>query len=162
MRTISLVLRRHTALPPLLQPRGQQQHTGISISQRPGRRALHLAPPFLLDDDHRPRHTTLSARDAARKRAQAYAHLRECNLCPRRCGVNRYEATGVCLIGDGDKVKVNVIAPHFGEEPCVQGHHGSGAVFFSMCNLRCVFCQNHDIAHRRNGMDLSPEDLGDW
>jgi len=47
-------------------------------------------------------------------------------------------------------------------EPCVQGHNGSGAVFFSGCNLRCVFCQNHDIAHQRNGMDLTPEELGGW
>ncbi|KAB5572339.1 hypothetical protein GE09DRAFT_1170518 [Coniochaeta sp. 2T2.1] len=94
------------------------------------------------------------------KRSAAYAHLRNCNLCPRLCGVNRYETTGVCLIGE--KAKVNVIAPHFGEEPCVQGHNGSGSVFFSGCNLRCVFCQNHDIAHQRNGMDLTPEELGDW
>jgi putative pyruvate formate lyase activating enzyme len=102
----------------------------------------------------------LSSVDAAKKRSKAYAHLRNCNLCPRLCGVNRYETTGMCLIGD--KAKVNVIAPHFGEEPCVQGHHGSGSVFFTMCNLRCVFCQNHDIAHQRNGQDLTPEELGDW
>ncbi|KAJ9145153.1 Pyruvate formate lyase activating enzyme [Coniochaeta hoffmannii] len=103
---------------------------------------------------------TLSSVDAAKKRAAAYAHLRNCNLCPRLCGVNRYETTGMCLIGD--KAKVNVIAPHFGEEPCIQGHNGSGSVFFSGCNLRCVFCQNHDISHQRNGMDLTPEELGDW
>lgn len=162
-------------------------------ASRPGpllRRALHLAPPFLLDD-YVPRYQMLSARDAAQKRSRAYAHLRRCNLCPRLCGVNRFETTGMCLIGD--KVKVNVIAPHFGEgelplaqgrppcfrdqhaeprgpgaltpaaaEPCIQGHNGSGAVFMSGCNLRCVFCQNHDIAHQRNGMDLTPEELGDW
>ena len=123
------------------------------------RRHLHLAPPFLLDD-YTPRYMTLSSVDAAQKRSKAYAHLRNCNLCPRLCGVNRYETTGMCLIGD--KVKVNVIAPHFGEEPCVQGHHGSGSVFFSMCNLRCVFCQNHDISHQRNGQGMAPEELGDW
>lgn len=76
------------------------------------RRRLHLAPPFLLDD-YVPRYQTLSSRDSAKKRSLAYAHLRNCNLCPRECGVNRYETTGMCLIGDG--VKVNVIAPHFGE-----------------------------------------------
>lgn len=75
-------------------------------------RCLHLAPPFLLDD-YTPRYQTLSSRDEAKKRSLAYAHLRNCNLCPRLCGVNRYEKTGMCLIGD--KVKVNVIAPHFGE-----------------------------------------------
>ena len=57
---------------------------------------------------------------------------------------------------------VNTIAPHFGEEPCLQGQNGSGSVFFSGCNLRCVFCQNHDIAHQENGFHLSPEELGEW
>lgn len=66
----------------------------------------------------------------------------------------------MCLIGTD--VVVNVIAPHFGEEPCVQGHNGSGSVFLSMCNLRCSFCQTHDISHQRNGFNLSPEELGDW
>lgn len=56
---------------------------------------------------------TLSSIDAAKKRSKAYAHLRNCNLCPRLCGVNRYEKTGMCLIGTD--VVVNVIAPHFGE-----------------------------------------------
>lgn len=76
------------------------------------RRSLHLAPPFLLDD-YIPRYQLLSSADAAKKRSKAYAHLRDCNLCPRLCGVNRYETTGMCLIGAD--VKVNVIAPHFGE-----------------------------------------------
>ena len=67
----------------------------------------------------------------------------------------------MCLIG-AETVKVNVIAPHFGEEPCIQGHNGSGSVFFSGCNLRCVFCQNHDIAHQRNGFDVKPEELAEW
>ncbi|GAW10936.1 hypothetical protein ANO14919_002740 [Xylariales sp. No.14919] len=129
---------------------------GITLTQR---RRLHLAPPFLLDD-YIPRYQLLSEVDAAKKRSLAYAHLTKCNLCPRLCGVNRYEATGMCLIGEN--VKVNVIAPHFGEEPCIQGHNGSGSVFFSGCNLRCSFCQNHDIAHQRNGFDLTPEELGEW
>ncbi|KAI1503824.1 hypothetical protein F5X99DRAFT_76698 [Biscogniauxia marginata] len=124
-----------------------------------GSRSLHLAPPFLLDD-YVPRYQLLSSVEAAKKRSRAYAHLRNCNLCPRLCGVNRYETTGMCLIGEN--VKVNVIAPHFGEEPCIQGHNGSGSVFFSGCNLRCTFCQNHDIAHQRNGFDLTPEELAQW
>ena len=126
----------------------------------PWRKRLHLAPPFLLDD-YIPRYQLLSSVDASRKRSEAYAHLRNCNLCPRRCGVNRWETTGVCLIG-AETVKVNVIAPHFGEEPCIQGHNGSGSVFFSGCNLRCVFCQNHDIAHQRNGFDTTPQELAEW
>lgn len=97
-------------------------------------RKLHLAPPFLLDD-YLPRYQLLSSVDASKKRSTAYAHLSKCNLCPRLCGVNRFEKTGTCLIGAD--VVVNTIAPHFGEEPCVQGHRGSGSVFFSGCNLRC-------------------------
>ncbi|KAH7324624.1 hypothetical protein B0I35DRAFT_348625 [Stachybotrys elegans] len=123
------------------------------------RRWLHLAPPFLLDD-YIPRYQQISSRDAAKKRSLAYSHLQNCNLCPRKCGVNRRETTGMCLIGDN--VKVNVIAPHFGEEPCIQGHNGSGSVFMSGCNMRCIFCQNYDISHQRNGMDLTPEELGEW
>lgn len=122
-------------------------------------RALHLAPPFLLDD-YTPRYQLLSSSETAEKRSLAYAHLRQCNLCPRLCNVNRYETTGHCLIGA--TVKISTIAPHFGEEPCLQGHRGSGSVFFSGCNLRCVFCQNHDIAHQRNGFDLTPEELAEW
>ncbi|KAH9881794.1 hypothetical protein J1614_000965 [Plenodomus biglobosus] len=124
------------------------------------RRSLYLAPPFLLDD-YIPRYQQLSSVDASKKRSLAYGHLRNCNLCPRRCGVNRYEKTGVCLIG-AETVKVDTIAPHFGEEPCFQGHNGSGSVFFSGCSLRCVFCQNFDISHQRKGFDLTPEQLAEW
>lgn len=126
---------------------------------RLGRRHLHLAPPFLLDD-YTPRYQLLTSIQAAKKRSQAYAHLSNCNLCPRLCGVNRYEKTGTCLVGSD--VVVNTVAPHFGEEPFFQGHNGSGSVFFSGCNLRCVFCQNHDIAHQKNGFSLTPEELAEW
>jgi putative pyruvate formate lyase activating enzyme len=78
----------------------------------PAARGLHLAPPFLLDD-YTPRYMLLSQAEADRKRAEAEGHLRNCKLCPRLCGVNRYETTGMCLIGE--KAKVNVVAPHFGE-----------------------------------------------
>lgn len=136
-------------LPPLLLP-----------PQKTCKRFLGIPPQYLLDD-YIPRYQTLTSIDAAKKRSLAYAHLRQCNLCPRLCGVNRYETTGVCLIG-AETAKVNVIAPHRGEEPCIQGFSGSGSVFFSGCNLRCVFCQNHDIAHQRNGFDLTPEELAEW
>ena len=114
---------------------------------------------FLLDT-HIPRYQLLNDLQAAQKRAEAYAHLRNCNLCPRLCGVDRFSQRGTCLVGAD--VVVNTIAPHFGEEPCLQGHNGSGAVFFSGCNLRCVFCQNYDIAHQTNGFHLTPEELAEW
>lgn len=105
------------------------------------KRHVGIPPAFLLDE-YLPRYQLLSSVESAKKRSRAYAHLQECNLCPRKCGVNRFETTGTCLIG-AETAKVNVIAPHRGEEPCIQGYHGSGSVFFSGCNLRCVFCQNH-------------------
>ncbi|EEA28873.1 hypothetical protein TMatcc_002770 [Talaromyces marneffei ATCC 18224] len=124
------------------------------------KRHLGIPPQYLLDD-YTPRYQLLTSVQLSQKRSTAYRHLRQCNLCPRLCNVNRYDSTGVCLIG-ASTVKVNTIAPHRGEEPCIQGYNGSGAVFFSGCNLRCVFCQNHDIAHQRNGFDLSPEELAEW
>ncbi|BCS30018.1 putative pyruvate formate lyase activating enzyme [Aspergillus puulaauensis] len=124
------------------------------------RRYIGIPPQYLLDE-YIPRYALLTSIDSAKKRSKAYAHLANCNLCPRKCGVNRFETTGMCMIG-AETAKVNVIAPHRGEEPCIQGFHGSGSVFFSGCNLRCVFCQNHDIAHQRNGFDLTPEELADW
>jgi putative pyruvate formate lyase activating enzyme len=154
---MSVLLRRHghaflSASP--LRPR--LQSVPPSLSRRP----LHLAPPFLLDD-YTPRYQSLTSVGAAKKCSLAYAHLRNCNLCPRLCAVNRYETTGYCLI-PAQTCKVSVIAPHFGEEPCITGHNGSGSVFFSGCNLRCVFCQNHEISHQRSGFDLTPEELAEW
>ncbi|KAJ5900863.1 uncharacterized protein N7473_004933, partial [Penicillium subrubescens] len=146
----------HQTLPPHPPPNSQSH-----LTHTPHPQTLHRNPPAFLLDDYIPRYNLLSSVDSSKKRSLAYAHLRECNLCPRKCGVNRYEKTGICLIG-AQTAKVNVIAPHRGEEPCIQGYHGSGSVFFSGCNLRCVFCQNHDIAHQRNGFDLTPEELAEW
>ena len=129
----------------------------LTKSQR--RWGSSISPPYLLDD-YTPRFQLLSPLQESRKKSEAYAHLRQCNLCPRLCGVNRFEKTGTCLIGAD--VVVNTIAPHFGEEPCIQGRNGSGSVFFSGCNLRCVFCQNHEIAHQKNGFHLQPEELAEW
>jgi len=87
----------------------------------------YLAPPFLLDN-YTPRYLCLTPQQEARKRVEAYAHLRRCNLCPRRCDIDRFTRRGTCLVGAD--VVVSTIAPHFGEEPCIQGHRGSGSVFF--------------------------------
>lgn len=100
------------SLPGRWTSRLKRSRLSLSSSYLIPRRSLHLAPPFLLDD-HVPRYMTLTSRDAAKKRSLAYSHLRNCNLCPRECGVDRFEKTGLCLIGE--KLKVNTIAPHFGE-----------------------------------------------
>jgi putative pyruvate formate lyase activating enzyme len=71
--------------------------------------------------------------------------LGKCECCPRRCGVNRLEGkTGFCKVGSG--MQISHAGLHFGEEPPISGTNGSGTIFFSGCNLRCVFCQNYQIS----------------
>lgn len=71
--------------------------------------------------------------------------LEECECCPRKCGVNRLKGeTGVC--GAGADIRVSHAGLHFGEEPPISGTRGSGTIFFWGCNLRCAFCQNHQIS----------------
>ena len=80
--------------------------------------------------------------------------LSVCQLCPRACGVDRTAGVrGVCGAGGG--VRLARAALHFWEEPCISGDSGSGTVFFSYCPLRCVYCQNHDIAAGEAGTEVS-------
>ncbi len=90
---------------------------------------------------------------------EAEEHLTECRLCPHECGVNRSIGLGVCRAGD--KAKVSSYGPHFGEESVLVGRNGSGTIFFSHCNLRCVFCQNHNISQSGIGTEISNEKLAD-
>jgi putative pyruvate formate lyase activating enzyme len=84
--------------------------------------------------------------------------LRECCLCPRECKVNRAEGqVGYC--GAGLEVMVSSAFPHFGEERPLVGHHGSGTIFLTLCNLRCVFCQNYDISHLGRGEQITRLDM---
>jgi putative pyruvate formate lyase activating enzyme len=84
--------------------------------------------------------------------------LKECRLCPRECGINRLEGkVGYC--GAGSALVVSSAFPHFGEERPLVGHHGSGTVFLTHCNLRCVFCQNYDISHLGSGEPITSTDL---
>ena len=83
--------------------------------------------------------------------------LKKCNLCPRNCGVNRYEGLGFCKASD--KVKVAYYSLHQWEEPVISGINGSGTVFFSNCNLKCIFCQNKKISTLGYGKEISNERL---
>lgn len=77
-----------------------------------------------------------------------------CRLCPRNCGADRASGrTGFC--GVTDEIRVGRAALHFWEEPCISGKSGSGAVFFSGCPLRCVYCQNFDLSRARAGEKIS-------
>ena len=80
-----------------------------------------------------------------------------CTLCPRRCGADRQQYIGIC--GADDRIKIARAAPHFWEEPCISGQNGSGAVFFSGCTLRCVYCQNYEISSGGKGEFVSREEF---
>ncbi len=83
-----------------------------------------------------------------------------CTLCPRNCQVNRtLSQKGFC--GMTETISVARASLHMWEEPCISGSNGSGTVFFSGCNLRCVFCQNHEIAIGQKGKEITPQKLGE-
>jgi hypothetical protein len=93
------------------------------------------------------------------KVAAAQELLRSCRVCPRDCGVNRWEnKTGVCKTGR--YARVSRAFPHFGEEDCLRGKRGSGTIFLAGCNLGCVFCQNYEISQLGDGQELDAGRLG--
>jgi putative pyruvate formate lyase activating enzyme len=87
-----------------------------------------------------------------------YKILESCQLCPRRCKVNRLkDQLGFC--NSGKDLVISSFGPHFGEEPELVGRYGSGTIFFTNCNLGCVYCQNYDISHLGNGRRFNCKDL---
>ena len=89
---------------------------------------------------------------------RAREELRSCRVCPRDCDVDRLaDEIGVCRTGR--RARVASAFPHFGEEDCLRGRHGSGTIFFAWCNLRCVFCQNYDISWEGGGSEVTADDL---
>ncbi len=110
--------------------------------------------------DGSPSYLRLDAGELAARVEQALTLLGEqrCTVCPRLCKVGRLlDHTGLCAIGR--QAVVASYFPHFGEENCLRGHNGSGTIFFSGCNLRCVFCQNHDISWQVRGERVGPARL---
>src|SRR5262245_11593734 len=97
--------------------------------------------------------------ELVRRVAEAFELLGpRCMVCPRGCKVDRRsDEPGLCAIGRDAVVASHF--PHFGEEDCLRGRRGSGTIFFSGCNLRCVFCQNHDISWQVRGELVTPERL---
>lgn len=86
--------------------------------------------------------------------------MQDCTLCPRECHADRTAGqSGFC--GQSDQIMAARAALHFWEEPCLSGTNGSGTVFFSGCNLRCIYCQNHTIAQGQTGKQISIERLSE-
>ncbi|MDO8723648.1 MAG: hypothetical protein Q7J31_15685 [Syntrophales bacterium] len=99
-------------------------------------------------------------RNLAEKVETLKAMLEECTLCPRKCRVNRTaEERGFCSLG-ADAV-VNCAIVHHGEEPPLSGRYGAGTIFFSSCNLQCIYCQNYQISHNIKGQSLDASALAD-
>ena len=86
--------------------------------------------------------------------------LEKCEICPHRCKVNRKQGqTGRCKCDD--KIKIALASVHNYEEPCISGKNGSGTVFFTNCNLSCLYCQNYEISQLGKGKEISVEELSD-
>ncbi|MCR4909067.1 MAG: radical SAM protein [Lachnospiraceae bacterium] len=85
--------------------------------------------------------------------AEQLYEYKNCNLCPRKCGADRNKGRGYCKAGD--KIKIARAGLHMWEEPCISGSRGSGAIFFSGCNLGCIFCQNKEISSGETGKEIS-------
>lgn len=84
--------------------------------------------------------------------------LEKCEICPFRCKVNRLKGQiGKC--GCNDKIKIDLYSLHYFEEPCISGKNGSGTVFFSGCNLNCIYCRNYKISQERKGYEITIEEL---
>ncbi len=111
------------------------------------------------DETFEPAYLRLLRSGELRERvAQAYEHLSICDVCARNCDVDRRAGqVGVCRTGE--QAKVSSYGPHLGEEDPLRGWRGSGTIFFTRCNLKCQFCQNHDISQADAGYEVEPEQL---
>jgi putative pyruvate formate lyase activating enzyme len=103
----------------------------------------------------------LASGELARRVQEACRHLERCDLCARYCHVNRREATEGAICRTGERAVVASYGAHHGEEDPLRGRRGSGTIFFSWCNLRCVYCQNWDISQRGDGGECEPAAIAD-
>ena len=85
--------------------------------------------------------------------------LKNCTICPHNCGIDRNKYVGRCK--SNSKVKIALYSTHNFEEPCISGEHGSGTIFFSNCNMNCIYCQNYEISQLGRGKEISNEELAE-
>ena len=94
------------------------------------------------------------------ERKEKLKELEKCQICPHNCKVNRAQGQiGRCRCND--KIKIALVSTHEYEEPCISGKNGSGTVFFSNCNLNCIYCQNYEISQFGKGREITIEELAD-
>ena len=100
------------------------------------------------------------SQDALNNRIEAaYQLLEACRVCPRECGVNRLKNDKLGFCRSGLNPVISSVSPHHGEEPPLSGTKGSGTIFFTNCNLRCLYCQNYPISQLGNGAERTPGEL---
>ncbi|MGE5172883.1 MAG: radical SAM protein [Betaproteobacteria bacterium] len=102
---------------------------------------------------------TLSSVELKERVESAYKLLERCRVCPRECGVNRLKNDKLGFCRSGLNPVVSSVSPHHGEEPPLSGTKGSGTIFFTNCNLRCLYCQNYPISQLGNGAERTPGEL---
>jgi putative pyruvate formate lyase activating enzyme len=106
-------------------------------------------------------HRLLDGGGLARRADEAWRHLAHCDLCARYCYVDRCATTEGAVCRTGERAVVASYGAHHGEEDPLRGSRGSGTIFFSWCNLRCVFCQNWDISQKGIGREVEPAEIAD-
>lgn len=113
--------------------------------------------------DMEPSYFKVTPEEFEKRIRKAWEFLNPCRVCPRKCGVNRTKEKptppGFCRMGV--KPIISSYHAHFGEEPPLVGTHGSGTIFFSSCNLACVYCQNWEISQLRLGQEVEAEELAE-
>ena len=102
---------------------------------------------------------SVSQTELNRRIEAAYELLESCRVCPRECGGNRLKNDKLGFCRSGLDPMISSVSPHHGEEPPLSGTRGSGTIFFTNCNLRCVYCQNYPISQMGNGTERSPGEL---
>lgn len=113
-------------------------------------KATTLAPAYM---------ALLERGELAHRVERAWKHLEDCDLCARYCHVNRCQSTTGAVCRTGERAVVNSFGAHHGEEDPLRGTRGSGTIFFSWCNLRCVFCQNWEISQKGIGREVEPDEI---
>ncbi|MBZ5558639.1 MAG: radical SAM protein [Acidobacteriia bacterium] len=105
--------------------------------------------------------TLFRSGELAERAKSAVEHLASCDLCARYCRVDRVPGAKGAVCRTGRRAMVHSVGPHHGEERPLSGTRGSGTIFFTWCNLRCVFCQNYEIAQLGHGDEVTVEQLAD-
>lgn len=137
-----------------LLPNGLKIPPSVSKEKSPVKKSAALYPDF--EPAYIRLHMTGELKKGAEKLWQI---LERCELCPRRCGVNRLKGEMGFCHSPGARLVVSAAHPHFGEERPLVGRGGSGTIFLTHCNLRCVFCQNYEISQLGRGLERSIDEL---